>query len=376
MAERDTGGFRFDLRTQRFIRQRWETELGEEVRHKIIEGIRQGIDLRGILDPYVLEHPENSHPYAHPYFPPDAMSQDHFWVLTQNDLRGISLHGQDFSRSNSLSKKELSYARIHACKFVEANLESAGLSYASLERCDFTRASLAGAYGLSAKFTKSLLVDACLWEGGLIEADLSGADLRGAYFEHARLDDLDVDYETRFDDALLLSWKTRSIKPGELPQLLKQIRLAFQRQEIWTLADRFLEQERKAFRRAVLFPAIARERTLRSGLRWLEDLSAGATSGYGTRPGRVVFFSIGVAMAFALIFFLIGAPAPSSEETIFNGALRAAYFSATVFATLGFGDVTYLEDRPFARMLSVSEAWIGAVLIALFVTSLARKAFR
>ena len=59
-------GFEFDLVTQRFLRNRWETEVGQLVLKEIVEGIKSGTDVRGILDDYVLFHPDNSDPYGHP----------------------------------------------------------------------------------------------------------------------------------------------------------------------------------------------------------------------------------------------------------------------------------------------------------------------
>tara|TARA_R110002012_G_C11532982_1_gene600686 strand:+ start:845 stop:1024 length:180 start_codon:yes stop_codon:yes gene_type:complete len=58
----DTEGFTFDLVTQRFIKNRWETDLGQRVLREVIDGVKNGVEIRAILDSYVLEHPENQDP--------------------------------------------------------------------------------------------------------------------------------------------------------------------------------------------------------------------------------------------------------------------------------------------------------------------------
>lgn len=371
MARHDREGFEFDLRTQRFLVRRWETATGRAALAEITAGIRNGTEIRAILGGYVLEHVENSDPYGHPFYPPDAMTPDAFWVLTQDDLRGATFSNENFAKSNSLEKKDLSYGRLFKCDLTDASLERVRLSSAKVEECTLVRATLAGAIGFSTRFRKSDLRDACFWDAGLIEADFSGADLRGVYFEHGRFADMIVDYETRFDERLRTTWSTRTMAATELPELLKAIRLAYQRQEIWTLADRFLALERAAFRKAVLWPAAT---TPNAFARWGFDIVAAGTSGYGTLPGRVATLSALLWLGFAALFVLAMVPKPTG--TYSGDVLQALYFSAVTFITLGFGDVTYTDAHPWLRALSASEAWIGAIFIALFVTTLARKAFR
>ncbi len=69
--ERDK--FRFDLETQRFLVNRWETPTGEHVRDQIISGIKDSVELRSILDRYVLQHPDNVDPYGYPVYPKSEM---------------------------------------------------------------------------------------------------------------------------------------------------------------------------------------------------------------------------------------------------------------------------------------------------------------
>ena len=45
-------GFEFDFETQRFLVNRWETGVGKRVLTEIVDGIKNGVELRAILDRY------------------------------------------------------------------------------------------------------------------------------------------------------------------------------------------------------------------------------------------------------------------------------------------------------------------------------------
>jgi hypothetical protein len=371
---RDKEGFRFDLITQRFLKGRWETALGRRVLKDVIEGIKASVEIRAILDDYVLDHPANSHPYGYPYYPPDAMMSKEFWVLTQDDLRGAMFIGEDFMGTPSLEVKALSYASFYECNLSHANLERTDLSYARLEHCDLTGACLAAAGGFEVQFLTCQLRNACFWQSGFLESNFSGSDLRGAYFEDACLDNLIVNYQTRFDEHLAGAWRTRSLPPAQRPDLLRAIRIGFERQQVWNIADRFLYRERVEQRKHISWPILKETRDLSALATWLRERLSAAISGHGTKPFRVVVCGIILSIIFAGIYLWCGVP--GSREGGTEDFLKALYFSLTTFATLGYGDVTYEASRPIMRLLSSLEAWTGVIVLALFVTALARKVFR
>lgn len=109
-------------------------------------------------------------------------------------------------------------------------------------------------------------------------------------------------------------------------------------------------------------------------LRWLTDWLAESVTGYGTQLSRVVLTSAVTATAFSVVYWIAGVPKPTTSAS--DGALQAAYFSLTTFATLGYGDLAYGEAHPWLRILSTLEALTGAAAMALVVTVLARKWFR
>lgn len=227
-------GFKFDLRTQRFLVNRWETEVGVRVRDQVLAGLKNSVEVRAILDPYVLDHKDNKDPYGYPIYPPDAMTEGEFWVLTQDDLRGIKFYNEDISNSPSFEKKALSYASFYGCNLAGSNLEMTDLSYARFEKCNLTNTVFAASGGFGTRATDCLATNVCFWESGFRECDFSGSDLRGAYFESAIIEDLKVNYLTQFDLTLSCRWESRTMPAEQMPDVLRSIRVAYTREELWS----------------------------------------------------------------------------------------------------------------------------------------------
>lgn len=362
--------YKFDLLTQRFLIHRWETELGQRVYAEILENIRGSADICPILEHYVIEHPENTDPYDFPVYPRDAVQPGTFWVLDPEDLRGLRFYQENLYATRSLTKMQLSFARFYQCNLRCAHLGMTRLSYAGFEACDLREAVFAHSEGIATRFVGSDLEHACLLGAEFIAPNLCGSDCRGMYLEGAKLQDMRVDYQTRFDMSLLRRWKNRCIPLQQLPDLYHSLRMAYQQADIWHIADRYLLRERTAHRKFIRWPQIARHFSPKAAWLWLRDIAWAWMAGYGTRPSRLVSLSVLISAGYALAYYLIGGPGESSD---FSSAL---YFSFTTFATLGYGDLSYGPGHPWMRLLSTSEAWVGAIVIALFVAVMARKLLR
>lgn len=370
----DREGFRFDLPTQQFLTGRWNTLLGETVLKEIVTGIQANVEIRAILDGYVLDHPKNVDSYAYPHYPREAMKAGDFWVLNSDDLRGATFYNENFEGSTSLEKKLLNYATFYRCVLRHASLERTDLSYARLNQCDLTHGFLGAASGFDTLFLTCNLQRACFWLSEFIDADFLGSDLRGAYFEDARIDNPRVSYATQFDRHLATQWRNRTLPASQRSDIFRMIRRAYAQQEIWTASDDFLLAERTARRRYTLWPALIKDRTPAAFGAWCSDATAAWATGYGTRLGRVVQLAAAVVMFFAAAYLVAGVPAPT--QAISGDVFQSFYFSITSFTTLGYGDVTYSAERPWMRLLSTAEAVIGAIVLATTVTVLARKWFR
>jgi len=366
----DREGVTFDLVTQRFLKNRWNTELGKRVLEEVIEGLKSGVEVRAILDNYVLEHPENQDPYGHPYYPKSAMDENSFWVLTHDDLRGIHVYNEIFPNNSSFTVKSLNYARFFGCNFSGTNMERTELSMATFEKCDLEAVCFAGGGGFGTRFIDSNLKNVCYWSSGLIDGDISGSDLRGIYLEDAKLENITVNYSTKLDLDLNLNWKTRSMPVDQIADHLKAYRVAYERAEIWHNVDQYLSLERAANRKYILYPQLKEKLSARGFYRWVSDLMWGYGTGYGTKPSRLILSGFVVSILYSIFFYIAGNPGEDQEF------VSSLYFSFTTFATLGYGDLSYGAERWIMRLISTSEAWAGAVLIAAYVGVLGRKVIR
>ena len=370
--ERD--GFKFDFETQRFLKNRWETEVGQKVQGEIINGIKNSVELRAILDYYVLDHEENSDPYGHPIYPKSKMVEGAFWVLTQDDLRGISIYNEDLSSSPSLEKKALSYSSFYNCDLSSTNMERVDYSYARFEKCNMEGVIFAASGGFNTRLINCNLENACFWQSGFRDCDFSGSNFSGVYFEDALLEDIKVNYRTQFDLVLASSWKTRNMPKNQKPDIFRAIRLAYESAELWNMRDAFFCREKEAQRKYILWPRYKEKKSNEHFLAWLSSLVSAALSGYSMKPFRVIVTAIIIALAFAGIYLFLGTPNHHSLSWL--AVLESLYFSFTTFATLGYGDISYSAGSPYLRLLSTLEAWVGAISISLFVVVLSRKVFR
>ncbi len=370
---RDREGFQFDFETQRFIKNRWETELGEKVRQEIIDGITSSVDIRFILDSYVLDQEENTDPYGHPIYPKEAMKENSFWVLTQDDLRGIHIYNEDLSNSRSLGKKALSYGYFYNCDFTKSSLDRTELSYCHFEKCIFEDAYLSHSGGFNIKFIECNLTNVLMAESAFIDCDFSSSDLRKSYFGDAFFEDIKVNYLTNFDYSLSMQWDKREMLTRQVPDILRAIRIAYESAELWNEADKYLFEEKVAFRKYILWTDLVQNKSISSMSRWLESSFLGHLSGYATKPMQIIYTGVIISLGFAIAYTLQG---DLSSNPYPDDLLESIYFSFTTFATLGYGDLSFSEAHPFMRILSTSEAWIGAITMALYVTVLARKVFR
>jgi hypothetical protein len=372
MFERE--GFKFDFPTVRFIKNRWETETGRKVLEEVIQGVKDSVLVREILKYYILDHPENFDSYAHPIYPQDAIKDKEFWVLTGDDLRGIKVYSEDFSNTSEFSGKSLSYSMFINCQFNKADFSGPDLSYAQLEKCEFLDTTMISTQGFSTRFINCDMQNACLWKTSFIDTSFSGSNLSGVYFEDAFLEDMHLNYLTKLDRKLKSQWESRTLPAHQKVEILRSIRIGYEKAELWHIADRYLYSERTENRKHVIYPSCIvppNPPNLLNIFHWTKDYLYSSISGYGTKPHRVIYVGLLISAIFALLYLLCGTPSNLSDFK--PRVLEALYFSFTTFATFGFADITYGSDRIIMRLLSTAEAWIGAVTLSLFVAVLARK---
>ena len=129
--------------------------------------------------------------------------------------------------------------------------------------------------------------------------------------------------------------------------------------------------------------------------KWITSAFSNMIYGYGEKPWNVIKTAVAIILIFALSFSFIGLGNPEiielkgtaihqnsgnmvdlvSKGLLKNNVIRnfpdSLYFSTITFTTLGYGDFRPLEG--LGRILAGSEAFLGAIMMALFVYTFARR---
>lgn len=283
----------------------------------------------------------------------------------------------------------------------EIDFRGANLEHASLSRIDLTDARFGGARLCNANLEATLLS----------RSNLSGADLRGAKLSQAVLGDVQINDSTTFlghpsEDtdtsphtfSAIRSRPTCVYDPhygpdqesNEESDVDKAKSVYRTLEELGSRAARPRLQARCFVRRQDLHKD-GYEQDVKTANSWEERLIASArysrakvaraTLLYGESPWRVIAYSLGIILGFALLFPLGGWMKPESGSPITYAQIvsnpvefaNSVYYSTLTFTALGFGDF-----RPvgFGRVLTTIETGLGAVLLALLVFILGRRAAR
>ena len=279
-------------------------------------------------------------------------------------------------------------------EFVDIDLSGADFRMADLTDADFTQAKLC-----NVNFESALLSRATLFR----------ADLRGAKLNGAVLGDVRIDEETQF-----LGYPTNDTdtSPHTLSAILSKSCCVYdpnyEEKATETNVDkaksvyRALEElGNKAARPRLQSQSFVRRQDLqkddykqdtKKADSWQERLIAGArycrakiaraTLLYGESPWRIIGGSIGFILLAALLYPLDEWLRPAGGEPITYSRilggelslfLESLYFSTLTFTTLGMGDY---QPMGSGQILATLNTAVGAVLIALLVFVLGRRAAR
>ncbi|EMA58105.1 pentapeptide repeat-containing protein [Halorubrum kocurii] len=107
---------------------------------------------------------------------------------------------------------------------------------------------------------------------------------------------------------------------------------------------------------------------VRFARKWLSNQVLRYTCGYGERPGRVVFASVAVVVAYAVVYALLGV------QLTYRGPLAPLAFSFQSFnaLVLGIPEVS----TPGLGVVVASEAFIGPFFVAIFVFAITQSVGR
>jgi hypothetical protein len=252
-------------------------------------------------------------------------------------------------------------------EFPFADFSDAELAGAVLSRTVFGQANLKKARLDGANLTDAVLVRADLSKANLFNADLTGAKLYGAILSDIRLNDATEfgDHYTDEDDSIeKATWTLRQIeqisRESALPEQVTQVVV-----------------ERKTRRR---------KHHWKQGkyLSWLRNAGFGLLTKYGESPGRVVILSLLTILGGIVTFPIFGIrDTTTNNNEILTYALqnttlpnllgKSLYLSTVTFTTVGYGD---LQPVGYGQLVATVESFLGALLMALLVFVLGRRATR
>jgi uncharacterized protein YjbI with pentapeptide repeats len=283
--------------------------------------------------------------------------------------------------------------------FADFLAEDAELSNSDFENADLTEAAL----------QNTVLQDSNLESTFLSRAMLFGADLRGSKLFGAVLGDVQIDDNTQFlgqpstannssphtvsairsqpvciyDPSYGGDTETVDIdKAKSVYRALEELagRAARPRLQSQCFVRRQDLQKREYWSDATQSADTVEERVI-AGARWSRAKVARATLLYGESPWRVIAGSTSFIVFIALLYPLGEWLQPVGDRPITYARiaeqpelfLESLYFSTLTFTTLGMGDYVPLG---FGQVLATANTAFGAVLIALLVFVLGRRAAR
>ncbi|MUV89079.1 hypothetical protein GJ629_03490 [Halapricum sp. CBA1109] len=298
---------------------------------------------------------------------------------------------------------------LDGCYLRRANLRDVHFSEGSCKRAVFADANLADGWFRGTNFSGASLSQSSLKETTLKGANLTGCKLEDAHLERtnlldttlvdirlygATLTEVKINEETEFDDKCVYDPKYDIKSDADIPememtnQLIKaagQYRLL----EQLARASAFPDMERNNFIRR---KDIHRRQHREDGRwrRWIQASISRWVLLYGESPWRIIGSSWAIIVIFGILYSIVGGitvttkPAthafdlpqlvsfsvPVPIETL----LINLYFSIVTFTTLGYGDIQ--PSNGATQALAGVESLLGAVLIALLVFVLGRRAAR
>jgi len=260
------------------------------------------------------------------------------------DLAGADLSGADLTAAN-LKKANLT----------GANLSEATLASADLEETHLLKSDLSGS-----RLWNTSIKDSNLAESNLQEADFLKASISGIKLWHVKLDKVKFLTRSNFLGKSPID-EEGFLSASEGYRRLKQYFITNGRYDDASWAS-FKE---KQLERKNLFKE--------KKFSYIPSLLMACLCGYGEKPYRVIISSLTIVFLYSFIYAglnLLKVPADYGSYAL--SVWDYIYFSVVTFTTLGFGDLTP-KLTPLFQMLTVSEAFIGAFMMGLFVFTLARK---
>ncbi len=258
--------------------------------------------------------------------------------LSECYLRGVLLNTGIYRDSLTQYSGEV---HIECASFRDAQLQGADFSYARLDNSEFGRSHLEGVKLFEAHLEYTLFLESHLERAQLFKAHLEDADFSTAIVDGGTLIwDCGINRDTDFRGVGLDSAR---IEPGTKQLLEYNIRRM--NWEVWYKEHFLLQWPVKLF--------------------W-------SFSDYGISTRRIIGWFFGLAVTFALVYWLW--PSCVMFESVvgdIRGFWHALYFSVVTMTTLGFGDIAANPDSWWGQTLLMLQVILGYVLLGALITRFA-----
>ena len=291
----------------------------------------------------------------------------HFEVLTPQlesllqenmDVQGLNLAQSDLSGLVAYNPQlKNAPPDLTGSNFKRAILKDTHFFHCNLSKCNFIKADLRGAN---------------LNHANLEDSNLLGVRLEGAHLEHVNWGQM-VLQEKNARQAMALSHKKEAQEWfSEAEEVYRNLRTEFEKRGLFETSARFFYREMIVRRYQMPFWSIQRFSSK------VNDL----ISGYSEKPMRVILSSLVVIYFYALTYFVFGLKEGERKLGVFYAHdwqslildfSECLYFSSVSFSTKGYG---LLQPLGWSRAFAVSEAFVGAFWMALFVAVFVRKRSR
>jgi len=325
--------------------------------------------------------------------------------LKGSNIRGADLRNTDLKYSN-LEGVILSNSNMQDAEFARAHLKNVYLQGASLQRSNFRESNIE-----NANLEDANLEDAILRGANLKGADISNANLHNAdtfntkiegikNLRYAKIDDVliserkadDRYHNGAYEEALRLYDESITMyidfknyfngeglynRSGQYYVREWIVKGKIQRTSTKIEGEKLKENKFLRYylpmsfdkRNSKLFTILSR---IESWGNWGLNKLLFHTARYGESPARVLGTSLMMILLYALVYWYVGGIS-MGDASFIPSFKESLYFSAVTFTTLGYGDYQPKFDY---QLLAISEAFLGAFILAFFVVVVSRKLIR
>jgi len=282
------------------------------------------------------------------------------------NFNALDMQGADLENA-CLTRADLSYANIYDANLTNAEALGTDFSFSdltnsNLEKADLTRSNLYSARLWHVNMNKAVLVEsnlkeADLWNSKMFNVKLWNAALKGARglwmsnFDDARSNGVRIKRQINEEGAASAEDAYRNLK------------------RYFMINGRYNDASWASYKEKQMEKRALWER---KSFSFIPSALMDTISGYAEMPHRVIFSSAVVIFLYAITYHILGSITYEGNSAYIMNFADHLYFSIITFTTVGYGDFIP-KNLPLFKLLSASEAFIGAFMMGLFIFTLARR---